>query len=165
MSNKSSISTELPAYAGYVFPIFTYCSQAWYASKTNLSKFESLQIKATKWIVNGQVSGFKERLLKLKLPPLSMYAQMQDLLLLISLDWKEYDVEIENMKRKNQSNNRQNSRGEFEIKNNRLAKADEKLRRSTQQANNHQHLLGIFHKKFLSTEQVPLANNVQMWNM
>ena len=100
ISNKSSISTNLHAYTGYVVQILTYCSQAWYASKTNLSKFESLQIKATKWIVNGQVSGYKERLLKLKLLQLSMYAEMHDLLLLISLDRKEYDVEIENMKRK-----------------------------------------------------------------
>ena len=106
ISNKSSISTKLHAYTGYVVPILTYCSQAWYASKTNLSKFESLQIKATKWIVNGQVSEYKERLLKLKLLPLSMYAEMHVLLLLISLDRNEYRIE-------------------FEIKNNRLAKVDE----------------------------------------
>ena len=55
ISNKSSISTNMHAYAGYVVPILTYCSQAWYASKTNLSKYASLQIKATKWIVNGQI--------------------------------------------------------------------------------------------------------------
>ena len=72
-------------------------------------------------------SGYKGRLLKLKLLPLSVYAEIYDLLLLISLDWNEYDVEIENMKRRNESNTRQNSRDEFEIKNNRLAKADEKF--------------------------------------
>ena len=99
ISNKSSISTKLHAYAGYVVPILTYCSQAWYASKTNVSKFE-IQIKATKWVVNGQVSGYKERLLKLKLLPLGRYAEMHDLLLLILLDGNVYDVEIENMKRK-----------------------------------------------------------------
>ena len=133
ISNKSSISTKLHAYAGYVVPILTYCSESWYGCKTNLSKFESLQIEETKWIVNGHVSGYKERLLKLKLLPLplSMYAEMHDLLLLTSLDRNEYDVEIENMRRKNESNTRQNSKVEFEIKNNRLAKAGENFLHGT----------------------------------
>ena len=80
--------------------MLTYCSQAWYASKTNLSKFESLQIKATKWIVNGKVSGYTENLLNLKLLPLSMYAEMHNLLLLISLHKNENDVEIESTEKK-----------------------------------------------------------------
>ena len=48
----------------------------------------------------SQVSGYKERLLKLKLLPLCMYAERHDFLLLISLNRSEDDVEIHNMKRK-----------------------------------------------------------------
>ena len=88
----------------------------------NASKYKLLNLKGQlsaslnktdmNLIVNGQISGYKERLLKLKLPTPSMYAEIVDLLLLISLDRNEKDVEIENMKRKNESNTRQNSRGE-----------------------------------------------------
>ena len=53
ISNKRSISIKLHTYAGYFVRILTYCLQEWYASKTKLSKLESLQIKATKRIVNG----------------------------------------------------------------------------------------------------------------
>ena len=73
----------------------------------------------------GKYQDYRERLLKLKLPTHILYAEMHNLLLLISLDRNENDVVIENMKKKNESNTRQISRGEFETKKNRLAKADE----------------------------------------
>ena len=73
---RNVFQKKLQAYEGYAVPVLTYCSQAWYARKKNLSKFESLQIKATQWIVNEQVSGYKERVLKLKLLPFSMYAEI-----------------------------------------------------------------------------------------
>ena len=54
-----------------------------------------------------------------------MYTEMHDCLLLIPLDRNEHEGPIENMKLKNKSITKQNSRGEFELKNNRLAKADQ----------------------------------------
>ena len=101
----------------------TYCSQAWQPNKSNLAKFEKVQEIATKWILNASFE-YKDRLLQLKLLPLSLYVEMHNLLLLISLDRNEYDVVVD-LPRVTEDKTRQHTRGELTIGTNRLYKTDE----------------------------------------
>ena len=49
-----------------------------------MSKFDKVQVRATKLIPEKRKS-YKERLLHLKILPLSLYVEMYDLLLLLAL--------------------------------------------------------------------------------
>ena len=44
---KSSVTTSLTAYIGYVVPIVTYASQAWTPSRSNMEQLERVQKLAT----------------------------------------------------------------------------------------------------------------------
>ena len=92
-SSRLSITTKLNIYCGYIMP---YSSQIWYANKGVSRVVEHVQQIATRWIVGSELN-YKERLLKLKLLPASLYLEMHDLLLLSSFisgsyeaDWHEY---------------------------------------------------------------------------
>ena len=51
LTMKSSVTTMLNAYTGYVVPIVTYASQAWTPSRSNMEQLERVQKLATKWIL------------------------------------------------------------------------------------------------------------------
>ena len=118
LSTNSTRNSKLNSYVGYVVPVLTYCSQAWQPNKSNLAKFERVQEIATKWILNASFE-YKDRLLQLKLLPLSLYVEMHNLLLLISLDRNEYDVVVD-LPRVTEDKTRQHTRGELTIGTNRL---------------------------------------------
>ena len=46
-STSTKLSANLIAYAGYVVPIVTYATQAWFANKTETKEIERVQKKAT----------------------------------------------------------------------------------------------------------------------
>ena len=70
------------AYKGYVVPVLNYASQVWYTSKTDMKSIEKIQHKATKWICGGN-DEHHQRLETLKILPLSMYMEMQNVIYLL----------------------------------------------------------------------------------
>ena len=96
ISQKCEQKSKLIAYLGYVVPIVTYCSQAWFPNKLQMKEIEKLLKIATKWILSEKQS-YKQRLVTLNLLPLSLYIEMHDLLYLIALKQGKYDVELSNL--------------------------------------------------------------------
>ena len=94
LSQKSHWTTRLNAYTGYVVPILTYASQAWTPNKTNMEQLESIQKKATKWILSSNIE-YKEGLCTLRLLPLCHYMEMHDPLMLIDIIEIKFDYELE----------------------------------------------------------------------
>ena len=89
-----------------------------------MEKFEKLQKRATSWILSGRNCTYKEKLIALKMLLLSLYVEMHDLLLLLSLLDNEFDVKV-NFEYQDFEKTRQSARGELKIAKNRLRKTDE----------------------------------------
>ena len=89
-----SRSTSKLHYVGYVIPVISYASQAWFANKTESKDIERIQRKATSWIISNWEISYKQRLTTLKLLPLSYYFELHDLLMLISLLKGSYNIKI-----------------------------------------------------------------------
>ena len=124
MTDSASIKNKLNAYTGYVLPILSYCSQAWLPNRQQMEKIEKLQKRATSWILSGRNCTYKEKLIALKLLPLSVYVEMHDLLLLLSLLDNKFDIKV-NFEYQDFEKTRQNARGELKIAKNCLRKTDE----------------------------------------
>ena len=67
-----------------VVPILCYASQVWYPTKTDLIRIELVQKRATRWIVDTELS-YVDRFVRLKLLPLSLYIEMYDILLFAAI--------------------------------------------------------------------------------
>ena len=89
-----------------------------------MEKFEKLQKRATSWIISGRNCTYKEKLIALKMLPLSLYVEMQDLLLLISLLDNKFNVKV-NFEYQDFEKTRQNARGESKTAKNCPRKTDE----------------------------------------
>ena len=61
---KSALRTKLNGCVGYVVPVLTSASQAWYPRKTNEGPATRTE-KSDSWILNGQKQ-YEERLVELK---------------------------------------------------------------------------------------------------
>ena len=92
--------TRLSLHKGHIVQILSHGAILWKASKNDLKIIESLQMKTSKWVLRYCPFGYKERLQKLKLLPVSLYHELHVLLTFISivndkfrLDWKS-KVEI-----------------------------------------------------------------------
>ena len=94
ISPLASKDTKLNAYVGYVIPVISYASPTWFANKTETKSIESIQRKATKWILNSSCKSYKKRLIELKLLPLSYYFELHDLLMLVSILNGNYNLKI-----------------------------------------------------------------------
>ena len=82
MSNKNSLFVKLNAYTGYVVRIQAYGSQTWYPNITALKYLEKIQKIAVRLIFNSSTGDdYDTKLKKMKLLPLSLYIEIQDLLL------------------------------------------------------------------------------------
>ena len=114
MTVSASLKNKLNAYTGYVVPILSYCSQAWLPNRQQMEKIEKLQKRATSWILSGRNCTYKEKLKALKLLPLSLYVEMQDLLLLLSLLDNKFDIKV-NFEYQDFEKTRQSARGELKI--------------------------------------------------
>ena len=84
---------KLNAYVEYVVAVVAYGCQVWYASKTYLLAPEKLQKSAIRWVI-GTNEKYKERLIKLKIQQLSLYFELQFILLLYDLIDGRYDINI-----------------------------------------------------------------------
>ena len=72
-STSTKLSAKLNAYAGYVVPIDTYATQAWFANKIEAKEVERVQKKATSLNLNNWELNYKKRLGKFNLIALSLY--------------------------------------------------------------------------------------------
>ena len=100
----------------------TYASQTWLPSRSNLHEFEKVQHHATKWILNSNQS-YRNGLVTLKLLPLSLYVEMRDLLLLLSIIRGDYGVVINDIEKAVETT-RQTERGEYRITKARINKTN-----------------------------------------
>ena len=84
------------------------------SSKCDLVLIETVQKSATKWIIGSSLT-YKERLIKLKILPLSFYFELHSLLLLCDLINNKYNIAIEKFIHFN-NNNRTRQGAKCEIK-------------------------------------------------
>ena len=124
MTDIASLKNKLNAYTGYVVPILSYCSQAWLPNRQQMKKIEKLQKRATSWILSRRNCTYKETLIALKLLPLSMYVELHDLLLLLSLLDNKFDIKV-NFEYEDFNSPKQSARGELKMAKNCLRKTDE----------------------------------------
>ncbi|XP_075247118.1 uncharacterized protein LOC142340428 [Convolutriloba macropyga] len=94
---KTSQFLKLSAYCGYVMPILSYGSEVLLLNNAATKMIESVQRRATAWILSDSKSSYKKRLETLKILPVSLYFEMNDLLLLssivtgkVDINWQKY---------------------------------------------------------------------------
>ena len=75
IANGTTWITRKNLYRSYIVPILSYGAVLWKLSKTDLKSIESIQMKASKWIMGTSQPEYKERLRRINLP-LSMYHEM-----------------------------------------------------------------------------------------
>ena len=83
--NKSnSITTKIKLYTSLIRSQLTYCSIIWrpYLIQ-DITKFEQIQRRATKYILNDYSSDYKTHLLHLRLLPLMYILKISDIMFLI----------------------------------------------------------------------------------
>ena len=84
MSNLHSPGTLLSLYVTLVCSKLSYCTQIWRPHLVrDIRSFESLQHRATKFILRDYTSYYKDRLQSLKLLPLSLWFDYLDLMFLV----------------------------------------------------------------------------------
>ena len=126
VSSKTSLKSKIDLYCGYIVPIVTYASQAWYANKSEMQQLERVQRKASAWILQTADMEYSERLKKIKLLPLSVYMELHDILFFFAVSTRKYDWNLEDhVERITSKNTRQASRGELQIPKTRLKKSEE----------------------------------------
>ena len=113
----------LNAYTRYVVPIVVYGASVTHYSKSNLRAIEKVQRMATKWMLNSHIS-YKCRLQKLGKLPLSLYIEMHDLLLFISIVCNNYEIDINQYAENTKISTRQNERNEYQMPKTRLKKSN-----------------------------------------
>ena len=108
---------KLNAYKGYVVSVIAYASQAWSANKSEMRDIEKIQKRATSWIL-GIWENYNNRLKQLELLPLSMYFELHDAQLLLSIMQRNYNTKKPLSTKNNPGNDintRQTSRNQINI--------------------------------------------------
>ena len=100
-----STSTKLKLVKSMVLPILLYGSTVWYASKTNLRKLEQTQWKAVKWVLAYGEPNYTVALKRLNLLALSLYLELNDILLLSNILSNKIDVDWQSFLKPSQSRN------------------------------------------------------------
>ena len=114
------------SYKGYVVPVIAYASQAWLTNKGEMRDIEKIQNRATSWIL-GLWENYNNRLKQLELLPLSMYFELHDALLLLSIMQGNYNIRKPVSIKNNPGNDiktRQTSGNQINIEKTRTKKAD-----------------------------------------
>ena len=93
IANGTPWTTRKNLYRSYIVPILSYGAVFWKPSKTVLKSIESIQMKASKWILGTSQLEYKERLRRINLLPLTLYHEMHVLLLFIQIVLNTYDLE------------------------------------------------------------------------
>ena len=109
MTYSASLKNKLNAYTGYVVPILSYCFQAWLQNRQQMRKLKSYK-KSISWILSGRNCTYNEKLIALKVLPLSVNVEMHDLLFLLSLLDNKFNLTV-NFEYQDFEKTRQNTRG------------------------------------------------------
>ena len=115
LSKNCPITSKLNAYTGYVVPIVVYGKSVTHYSKSNLRAIEKTQRTATKWMLNSRIP-YKCRLQKLRMLPLSLYIEMHDLLLFISIVRNNYEIDFNQYAENTKNSTRRDKTKETNIK-------------------------------------------------
>ncbi len=86
-SSSNSVFTRRSLYISLVRSQMSYCSQLWRPLLIkDIKKLESVQRRATKYILGREHSGlnYKERLIRLNLLPLMCYYELSDIMFLVN---------------------------------------------------------------------------------
>ena len=115
---------KLKSYKSYVALFVSYGSSLWKPSKRDLKIIESVQKKATEWILSP-TQEYKDRLISLHIIPLSLHHELHIPLLLHKIPTKKTDLKwkkIKSVKKKGQA--RYASMTNYESKQFRLQKSE-----------------------------------------
>lgn len=81
---STSESLKRKLYLTLVRSHFAYCSQLWRPRLIrDIKKVENVQRRASRYLVGGHLSGYKERLVKLELLPIMYWLELQDIMFLV----------------------------------------------------------------------------------
>ena len=109
------------------FPIIMFGCEVWHPSKIDLRLIEKLQKDATKWICWSEPD-YKEWLTETELLPLTLYVELQSLLLYCSNTDGRYNIKINNfINIKANERTRQSTNNEIPSQKNTIHKTDENL--------------------------------------
>ena len=96
ISRTASSSTKLAIYCGYIMPVLSYGSILYRANRGSLRTLESVQRKATHWIMGyNSDMRYKDRLSFLHLLPVTLYLELHEILFLHSILSQKYDFDWE----------------------------------------------------------------------
>ena len=85
ISPHYSVHTKLILYTPLIRTRLTYCSQVWRPHLLkDIQTFERVQRRSTKFILNDYHSNYKDRLMSLKLLPVSLWLELLDITFLIN---------------------------------------------------------------------------------
>ena len=125
VSAQCNTQLKIHAYTGYVMPIFTFCSQAYYPSVSSLKKLEKIQKHATVCFY-GYNDNYKARLLRCNLLPASLYIELHDVLYLQMLLNGRVDIKPSALLTVNENEStRQGQRKELAANSSRKRKSEE----------------------------------------
>ena len=80
----SSIQVKLRLYLSIVRSQLSYCPQVWRPNLfKDIVKLERLQHRATTFILNSHLSGYRSQLIYLNLLPISLWLELQDIMFLV----------------------------------------------------------------------------------
>ena len=122
LSESCSSRTRRNAYIGYVVPILVYGSQTWQPNTTQQKELESSENCSA-----HSDKPYKELLENLQLLPISLYIELHDILLFVTILKDKYDVNWEKLigNQLCDGYKRPAARGDFKISKHRLQKCDE----------------------------------------
>ena len=75
---------KICAYKSLILPLITFASSTWHPSRGSMRLMECFQKRALKWITGYRNASSFENMVPLRLHPLPMFLQLNDLLLLFS---------------------------------------------------------------------------------
>ena len=84
--------TKRNLYICYIVPILSYGMVLWKPSKEDMKKMETVQKRATSWILNTKQLDYKERLKRLQLLPFSLYQELHVVLMFIDILNDRYNI-------------------------------------------------------------------------
>ena len=118
IANGTPWTTRKNLYRSYIVPILSYGAVLWKPSKIDLKSIESIQMKASKWILGISPLEYKERLRRINLLPLALYHEMHVLLLFIQIVLNTYDLEWQKFVQLEEGRTRMKEIGVFKTRKN-----------------------------------------------
>ena len=85
LSKNMETRVKICAYKSLILALITFASSTWHPSRGSMRLMECFQRRALKWLTGYRNASYFEKMVSLRLPPLPMFLQLNDLLLLSKL--------------------------------------------------------------------------------